>query len=55
MRSLLIIHDVRKVSSKAFSLNEKNKVYSLMSLKFEAIDEIGGKLSVIFSNKILIN
>ena len=54
VRSLLIIHDVTKVSSKAFSVNEKNKVYSLMSLKFEATDEIGGKLSIIFSNVSMI-
>jgi hypothetical protein len=54
VRSLLIIHDVTKVASKAFSINDKNKVYSLISLKFEAIDEIGGKLSVIFSNDSMI-
>ena len=54
VRSLLIIYDVTKVSSKAFSINDKNKIYSLMSLKFEAFDDLGGRLSIIFSKDSMI-
>ena len=54
VRSLLIINDVRKVSSKAFSVNDKNSVYSLMSLKFESFDDLGGRLSIIFSKDSMI-
>ena len=54
VRSLLIINDVTKVSSKAFSVNDKNRVYSLMSLKFESFDDLGGRLSIIFSKDSVI-
>lgn len=54
VRSLLIINDVRKVSSKAFSVNDKKSVYSLMSLKFESFDDLGGRLSIIFSKDSMI-
>ena len=54
VRSLLIINDVRKVSSKAFSVNDKKSVYSLMSLKFESFDNLGGRLSIIFSKDSMI-
>ena len=54
VQSLLVIDRVDKVSSRAFSINDKNKIYSLMSLQFDKKDEIGGILNIIFSRDSMI-
>ena len=38
VRSLLLFNDVKKVSSKSLSRTDVNKIYSLLSLKFEYED-----------------
>tara|TARA_B100001142_G_scaffold220042_1_gene218202 strand:- start:30 stop:491 length:462 start_codon:yes stop_codon:yes gene_type:complete len=54
VRSLLLFKDVKKVSSKSLSRTDVNKIYSLLSLKFEYEDNISGKFTLTFSDQAYI-